>query len=65
MFLDASEGGEGAMVFDLVCLDWFAEKLDEFSKSNMLNSDVTVAAILHEWKSYFRFNPVIYIGGKA
>lgn len=43
--------------FDVSCLDWFALRLDEFSKTNMLDGDATVAAILYEWKERMFFDP--------
>lgn len=47
------------LVYSLTCLDWFAQKLDAYSKQHMLAGDDTIAAILHEWKSRVFFDPVI------
>lgn len=59
LFLDASDNTQDERVYDLVLLDWFAERIDEYAKTNMMKDDETLSAILHEWKSRMRFNPVL------
>lgn len=46
-----------AAVFSLSCLDWFALKLDDYSKSHMLSGDASIAAMLHEWKERLILDP--------
>lgn len=41
---------------DLIVLDWFANKVELFSKDNLLDGDETVAAILYEWEQYMFAN---------
>lgn len=48
--LDASDLSHEDRVFDLIVLDWFALKVDEFSKDHMLTQDPVVCAMLHEWQ---------------
>ncbi|MDD5189406.1 MAG: hypothetical protein PHE50_00005 [Dehalococcoidales bacterium] len=43
---------------DLVILDWFAMKIEEYSKDNMLTGDSSIAGILYEWKERIPVNPV-------
>lgn len=45
------------MAFDIICLDWFALKLDDYAKANILKTDKTVSAILYEWRERLFFNP--------
>lgn len=56
LFLDADDSAE-KYCFDAVLLDWFACKVDEFSKNHILEGDDTVSAILHEWKKRMPFDP--------
>jgi hypothetical protein len=53
---DRREAAE-SICFDLVCLDWFAWRLDVFAEENMLAGDATVAAILQEWQDRMFFDP--------
>lgn len=47
------------LTYDIVLLDWFAERVDIFAKSNVLAGDKTVAAILWEWLERMFFNPCL------
>jgi hypothetical protein len=52
MFMDASTGQTtDDIVADLIILDWFAAKVDAYSKDHMLTTDPVVCAMLFEWKS--------------
>ena len=42
---------------DISILDWFSLKVDAFLKDNLIDGDVSLAAILYEWKSYLKFDP--------
>jgi len=42
--------------------DWFAEKLDNYAKDNMLNGDMNIARMLYEWRERMFFNPVLLRG---
>lgn len=44
------------LVQTLIGLDWFALKIDDYSKSNMLEGDETLAAMLYEWQKRMPFN---------
>ena len=57
LFLEAQE--EKINGFNLVILDWFALKLNDYSKSHLLKDDITVSSILYEWKEWMFVNPVI------
>ena len=46
------------LAFDLCCLDWFALKLDEFAKTHILKGDLSVAAILFNWKRRMFIEPM-------
>jgi len=61
MFIDAEEDEED-MFYTIVCLDWFAEKLDNYAKNNMLNGDMNIARMLYEWRERMFFNPVLLRG---
>jgi len=43
--------------FDMVILDWMAERIDKHLQSNMVEGDKDLAAILHEWKTRMVFDP--------
>lgn len=72
MMLDAEDGGRPytstdlktiekeageACAFSISCLDWFAQKLDGYSKTHMLDGDANIAAMLHEWRARMVFDP--------
>ena len=48
-----SNAAEGAT--DLVVLDWFAMKVDDFAKAHMLSTDTVACAMLHEWRNLMPF----------
>lgn len=51
LYLDASEGQTSDdIVADLLALDWFALKVDEYSKTHMLTTDPVVCAMLYQWR---------------
>lgn len=56
MALDASDSSVEDLVYDLLLLDWFAEKLDSFSKNNMLSTDPAVRAMLYQWQQRLPVN---------
>lgn len=43
--------------YDIVLLDWFAERVEDFSKRNILEGDASLQAILYEWKQRILFDP--------
>lgn len=51
--------------FTLCCLDWFALKLDEYSRTNILSGDDSIAAMLFEFKQLMPINPTFLIGNKC
>ena len=56
MFLDANDAPNPQEdAFDLVVLDWFAKKLDDFSKTSMIDNDCTVHAMLFAWQRKMPF----------
>lgn len=46
-----------ACTFSISCLDWFAQKLDDYSKINLIAGDKNIAAMLHEWQARMVFDP--------
>jgi hypothetical protein len=56
-FMDGSDGSPEDTAYDICLLDWFASRLDVYSKKNILANDGTVSAILYEWKSRMPFDP--------
>lgn len=46
-----------SMFYDIVLLDWFALKVNEFAKTNQLKGNITVAHILYEWRCRMPFDP--------
>ena len=64
-FCEKHEYYENMMVkeftYSIVCMDWFALKIDEYAKNNMLKDDDTVSAILYEWKERMFFNPTLVV----
>ncbi len=44
------------IVQNLVALDWFAMKVDDYSKDNMIEGDETLGAMLFEWRKKMPFN---------
>lgn len=48
-------GREGAE--SLRALDWFAEKVEQFSVSHMLSEDKTVQAMLYQWRQLMPCDP--------
>jgi hypothetical protein len=57
MILDASDKEAVDYVYDIVLMDWFALKVDEFCKSNMIADDMTARAVLAEWQARMIFDP--------
>lgn len=43
--------------YDIVLLDWFAERVENFSKGNLLEGDTSLQAMLFEWKERLLFDP--------
>lgn len=43
------------IVQTMIGLDWFALKVENYSKSNMLDGDETLAAMLYEWQKRMPF----------
>lgn len=52
------EISEESIVEDLVFLDWFANKVEDFCKSNMIEGDDSFAAICYEWLTHMYCVPV-------
>lgn len=46
------------MTHTMVCLDWFALKLNDYAKTHLLKGDQSIAAMLYEWQNKMIFNPV-------
>ena len=46
------------MLQTIVYLDWFATKINDYAKNNIINGDTSVAAILYEWQEKMMFNPI-------
>ena len=44
-------------VMKLFALDWFALKVEEFSKISNIAGDIGLAHILHEWRERMPMNP--------
>lgn len=53
---DVIKHGAEQTLQNMICLDWFAMKVDEHLKSNMIEGDETLAAMLFEWKSKMPFS---------
>lgn len=50
LMLDAREGNSSEeLAYDLVLLDWAAERIERFSQANMITGDETACAVLHQW----------------
>lgn len=47
------------MAQTIVCLDWFAKKIDDYAIKNMLTGDSAIAAMLYEWKQRMIFDPTL------
>ena len=43
--------------YSLICMDWFAARVESFSKEHMLKDDKTLASILYEWQERMFFDP--------
>lgn len=56
---DHQEEGRIALeaAFSIVCLDWFASKVDAYLECNMLEGDEALAAMLSEWQLRMKFDP--------
>lgn len=52
---DASVDRTDQFLQDMIALDWFALKVDNYAKDNMIDSDSTLHAMLHEWKKHLPF----------
>ena len=48
---------DGPTPENIAVLDWFALKVDEYSKAHMIEGDDKLSAILYEWKSALGFDP--------
>ena len=58
MFISADEGNVTTDTrMKLFALDWFALKVDEYSKSNMIDGDTGLAHILYEWRERMPIDP--------
>lgn len=49
------ELNEEQLVQTMIGLDWFALKVEQYAKNNMLDGDKTLAAMLYEWQKRMPF----------